>query len=298
MTVLITGATGLLGSALSSRLRLARSDVVTASRSPVAAPGHLVADLSLRDEALAVLEHARPDVVAHLAGGSHLDPPDLYVANVVSTVNLIETAAAIGLRPRFVIAGSAAEYGSPGTGLIDAQTSLQPQSDYGRAKAAQTTIALELARRYGSTASILRPFNIYSRTTVPAGALRDIGQQLLAQQGRRRRIECGRLDIVRDYVSLDLVTEAFERSIEEQPVGPVLNICSGSGVTLGDIVNAMALELGVEIDFHPVDRLVALPAAPTVVGDPSELTALLGPRPAPSADDIARSTLRALSSGH
>jgi nucleoside-diphosphate-sugar epimerase len=298
MTILITGATGLVGSALSSRLQLARSDIVTTSRSPVVAPGHLVADLSVRDETLAVLAHARPDVVAHLAGGSHLDPQDLYVANVVSTVNLIETAAAIGLRPRFVIAGSAAEYGSPGTGLIDSRTSLQPQSDYGRAKAAQTTIALELARRFGLEASILRPFNIYSHTSVPAGALRDIGQQLLDQHGPRRRIECGRLDIVRDYVSLDLVTEAFERSIDTQPIRPVLNICSGSGVPLGEIVTAMARELRVEIEFQPVDRLVALPAAQTVVGDPSDLTTFLGPRPAPSPDAIARATLQALSPGH
>jgi nucleoside-diphosphate-sugar epimerase len=294
MTVLITGATGLVGTALAARLG-SRDDLLTTSRRPANAPAHLVADLSVRDEAASVLSRARPEVVVHLAGGSRLAPAEMFVANVVSTINLLEAAAALDLRTRFVIAGSAAEYGSPDVGIIDSHTSLQPRSDYGRAKAAQTIIALELGRRLGLETSILRPFNIYSDSSVPPGAIRDIGRQLLEQDGPRRRIACGRLDIVRDYVSLDVVTDAFARAIETPPSGPVLNVCSGSGVPLGAIVTAMAAELDVQIDYHPVDRLVSLPAATSVVGDPSDLTSFLGRREAPSPAEIAHSTLRALS---
>lgn len=66
--VLISGASGLIGRALTARLTTAGSEVVSLVRRPVAGPGEVAWDPSRRE--LSLHEEARFDAVVHLAGAN------------------------------------------------------------------------------------------------------------------------------------------------------------------------------------------------------------------------------------
>jgi nucleoside-diphosphate-sugar epimerase len=290
MNVLLTGASGLIGSDLLPLIESHGHLVWSTSTSPITRDRHLVADLVEPAAVRRLLEATRPEIILHLAGGNRPDRHGLFLSNVLPTINLFQTLAEVGLETRILQAGSAAEYGATG-GTIVRASPLAPLSDYGRAKAAQSTIGEALSVRYGIPLTIIRPFNIYSPRVPAVGALGNIRKQLLDQTGARRTILCGRLDIVRDYVSLEVVSETFLRLAERPGALPVVNVCSGVGIALADIVEAMAKRLEVSLDIEHVPELLALPVPESVIGDPVDLQALLGHPVRPSPAKIAASIL-------
>jgi nucleoside-diphosphate-sugar epimerase len=173
-----------------------------------------------------------------------------------------------------VVLGSAAEYGG-GDGPLGESAELRPLNDYGRAKAAQTTLARAIAERHSLALTILRPFNLVSPRLSPASALGNLRDQVRAQKGGRRRVRCGRLDVVRDYVPASAVAEALARLVAA-PAPGVFNVCSGTGIELAAIVEAVGRRLGIELAVEADPALAALAAPPRAIGDPAALRAALG----------------------
>ncbi len=155
-TVLVTGATGFIGSHLVKRLVNcgARVRCVTRGGSTVDGAETVRGDYStgagLR-EAVAGVE-----MVFHLAGVTKaLRPADYFAGNVEATENLARVAAAV---PRFVHAGSLAAAG-PSTGSSDLTEDAEPHpvSDYGRSKLQGE----QVVRRLLPDAVIVRPPVVY-----------------------------------------------------------------------------------------------------------------------------------------
>ena len=289
--VLVTGASGLIGSELVPVLRAAGYEVLTTCRSGKGVDRR--ADLAVPAEAQALLAAARPDAVVHLAGGTDPDPDELYRGNVLSTVNVLAAASRLPTAPPCVVLGSAAEYGDGGPDAIAEDRRPRPLSDYGRAKAAQVILARQVAAARRLPLTVLRPFNVVSPRLPETTALGNIRRQLLAGTGARRPVACGRLDVVRDYVPVAVVVEAIRRSLARPQPGEVINVCSGTGLELRLVLAAMARRLGVTAVPSGSARLTGLPAADRVVGDPSRLRALLGLSPEASAEGIAATMLPA-----
>jgi UDP-glucose 4-epimerase len=120
-----------------------------------------------------------------------------------------------------------------------------------------------------------------------ATALGNIRRQLLGQSGPVRTLTCGRLNVVRDYVPLEVVGRTFATLAAATARPEVVNVCSGVGIAIGEIVDAAAEVLGVSVEVTEDPQLAALPAPDRVVGDPGDLEALLGPLPTTSAASIA-----------
>jgi nucleoside-diphosphate-sugar epimerase len=266
--ILLTGASGLIGEELHPRLRAAGFEVAPTSRSGV--PRADLADRRQVDE----LMRSRPEAVVHLAGGQRGDPLALYRDNVLTTVHVLAAAAELASPPYCIVFGSAAEYGG-GAGPLAESAPLRPLSDYGRAKAAQTMLARVIAERQGLALTVLRPFNIVSPRLPATAALGSMRDQLRSQSGSRRRVRCGRLDVVRDYVPVTAVAESVLRMLATPRPG-VFNVASGVGLRLEDIVVAMARQLGAELTTEVDPELAALPAPPTAIGDPAALRAAIG----------------------
>jgi GDP-4-dehydro-6-deoxy-D-mannose reductase len=285
--LLVTGASGLVGRAVLRALEREPWQVVPTSRSPSGLPEHRSCDLS--DPALAreLLAEVRPDVVVHLAGGTAATPGELYRNNVLATVHLLEAAARLGAPPYCLVFGSAAEYGDASEEPIAESAPLRPVTDYGRAKAAQTTLAAWLGRARGMPLTVLRPFNLVTHELPATTALGNLRRQLLAGSGAARTIECGRLDIVRDFIPLATVEEAIRRLLEAPAPERTLNLCSGVGIAVGAILDAMAEQLGVTLRVVERPELAAIPAAPQVVGDPTALRATLGLTVTPTPGSLA-----------
>ena len=270
--VLVTGASGLIGEELLRRL----------GPGAVASERSNASDLSAPGKAAALIASVRPGTLVHLAGGTSPDRHEVYRKNVLPTVHLLEAAARLEKLPYCIVIGSAAEYGEASDRPISESSPLRPVSDYGRAKLAQTTLAESICKAAGLPLTILRPFNLVSPRLPVTTALGNMREQLL----RGELVECGRLDVIRDFVPLSAVAETIERLITRPATG-VINVCSGTGIELGSILQAMAERLGRGLKIVQRPDLLAIPAAPRVVGDPARLAEATGIRIEVTAASIA-----------
>jgi GDP-4-dehydro-6-deoxy-D-mannose reductase len=289
-SVLVTGATGLVGQEVTPTLERAAVELHTSSRQEMSSRRHHTADLTSSSAADALLARTAPDVVVHLAGGRPHDPAALRRVNIDTTRNVLEGLARLGLHPYVLVTGSAAEYGESDDGPITESAPLRPISEYGRVKAEQTTVARRLCAEAAIPLTILRPFNVVSPRLPRSTALGNLRNQLLEQHGLHRTLRCGRLDIVRDYIPVTYLAEAIVRLVKTPTDEPVLNVCSGVGIELAGIVSSLASALGVVVAIEQVDELMAVPAAHSVVGDSGKLAAM-GLRCIPTAATIAETLL-------
>lgn len=285
--VLVTGATGLVGREVLRALDAGTWEVASTSRSPANLPRHHACDLSDPGAVRDLLAEACPEVIVHLAGGTAANRHELYRKNVLATVHLLESAAQLTERPYCLVFGSAAEYGDVSAEPIAESAPLRPVSDYGRAKAAQTAVAESLGRARGLPLTVLRPFNLVSPDLPDSSALGNLRRQLLASPAPRPAVECGRLDVVRDWVPIGFVAQVVRRLVEGPVPGRTLNVCSGVGIALGRVLAAMAERLGVQPRLIEKPELIARPAALRVVGDPAALRAATGLSVTPTPASLA-----------
>ena len=271
--VLVTGAGGLIGTEL---LPLLEGAVASGDRRRC--------DLSVPGQAAELVETVQPGTIVHLAGGTSPSRQEVYRKNVLTTVHLLEAAARLGDRPYCIVLGSAAEYGEVEEDLVTESSPLRPVTEYGRAKLAQTALAESICEAAGLPLTILRPFNLVSPRLPPSSPLGNLRDQLLRGE---RTVECGRLDVVRDFVPVSAVAEAIRRLVASPAPGQALNVCSGVGIELGAVLKAMAERLGVAVRIVQKPELLAIPAAPRVVGDPSRLSRLTGLRIEVTAEGLA-----------
>jgi nucleoside-diphosphate-sugar epimerase len=281
----VTGATGLLGRAVFEQLR----DAVGVARSVRTGGRWVSADLTDAEGARRIAA-LRPEAVVHLAGSTSGRERELERANVESTRVLVRALSQVAPRPYVIVAGSAAEYGEPDRELVDEESPIAPLSAYGKVKAAQTRVAQEEAARGRIPLTIVRPFNVVSAGLPRSTALGNFRRQLLEQDGSRRTLQCGRLDVVRDYVTADFVADVIVRLLDIDDRPPVLNVCSGVGIELRAIVEAAADLLGAELEIVEIPELLEIAAARRVVGNPERL-ARLGLAFRPTAASLAAELL-------
>lgn len=293
--LLLTGAGGLIGRSLLPALRAEGFEVLPAGRSlpppsggepegfAALARGDLADPARCRD----LLRRFRPEAVLHLAGGAGGGRNELYRSNVLPTVHLLEAAGELEAPPYFVVFGSAAEYGAH-EGRIGEDAPLRPLTDYGRAKLAQTALAQAIGAERGIPLSVLRPFNVVARDLPASSALGYLREQLLASRDERRRVVCGRLDVVRDFVPVSTVVDAVVALVRSPAPGQAINVCTGVGLDVESVLRAMAAELGTTLEIAVDEALARLPAAPAAVGDPARMRELLGVSATPSPASLAR----------
>jgi len=287
-TVLITGVRGFTGQRLRAHLQAAGWRVVGLDRDPASGADELSADLARPDQLRAALETVQPDAVIHLAAITfvpHGDPLEIYQTNLFGTLNLLDAVLAVTPQiGKVLIASSANVYGNPPVEVIDETVCPAPVNHYAMSK-----LAMEhMARTYEDRLPLLitRPFNY----TGPGQASHFLIPKIVEHYRRRQPvIELGNLEVIRDFSDVRFLVEVYRRLLESNAVGETVNICSGVGIALGEIIERMNRRAGYAIEIRVNPAFVRANEVRRLIGDNHKLRRLIGELPEYSMDDILQS---------
>lgn len=291
-TILVTGADGFIAPHIIRRLR-SRSDsrivaVGRRSNGEALQPGvaRAVADLADPVQTLALLRELHPDVVIHAAGMRSVSEADEWRNNADLARTMMDALGEAAPDAHLILFGSAAEYGLRADAAPIAETSpCQPVGSYGRAKCAATEDALDRARRGKLKVVILRPFNVVGRAMPAALAPGAFLAQIRLQRDRRDayRVKMGPRHHVRDFVAVDDLVSVVERTVQRRIHGEIINVCTGEGRTLDNLLTRMAALAGASVVFE--DGGVSTPETTNFsVGDCSKSRRLLDFAPSGDLD--------------
>lgn len=219
--------------------------------------------------------------VVHLAGykyaGESVRNPLLtYEQNVTGTAHLLTAMERVGVR-NMVFSSSAAVYGTPRAGLVTEGTPTLPESPYGESKLIGEWLIRDQGRARGLRHTSLRYFNVVGSAdpsvydVSPHNLFPIVFEALI--EGRTPKIFGDDYDTpdgtnVRDYVHVGDIAAAHvaaaQRLASGAPIEPAYNLGSGDGLSVKQIMDAVARVTG--IDFTPE-------VGPRRPGDPDRIVA-------------------------
>jgi UDP-glucose 4-epimerase len=267
VSVLVTGAAGVLGGVVVRGLLEAGEAVVAMTRD--GAPGSLAGveseveivagDLRDRERLAALCGPTAVETVVHLAAflpaRSQADPVTATEVNVLGTAALFEAAAAGGVR-RFVYASSKSAYGPMPEGeLVAEDRPARPRDVYGATKYAGEVVINAAAEKPGAPETTsLRFATIYGPGKADRHAGAALTSQLIADSlaGRPVHLESGG-DQVDDLIYVgDAAAGIVATALHDGPLAPLYNLSTGVGISLRDFAAGVAAAIpGAAIEVGP-----------------------------------------------
>ena len=277
MSWLVTGGAGYIGAHVvrafaEQGLSPVVIDDLSSGHREFVAPSVPFVEGTILDEELLVKVMTEHDVtgVVHVAGYKYAGvsvqrPLHTYEQNVTATARLLSAMESCGVES-IVFSSSAATYGTPSTEIVTEASPTAPESPYGESKLIGEWLLRDQEKATGLRHTSLRYFNV-----VGSGSsdLRDTSPHNLfplvldaIAEGRTPRINGDDYPTpdgtcVRDYVHVtDLAIShvaAAAALADGRRLEPVYNLGSGSGVSVAEIMDAMARVTGVDFtpDIHP-----------------------------------------------
>jgi UDP-glucuronate 4-epimerase len=242
MTVLLTGAAGLVGMAVRSALRAVDQAVVPIDVTDFGRDDPELVVMPLDDrpilESLIRARDIRAIIHCGAISGPMLakgQPLALVAANIDATALLLELARLHAMR-RFVFCSSISVYGDVGAAAIDETTPLRPTSVYGATKVACEQLIGGFAAEYGIDGVSLRIARIYGPYRRANCHLKALLEDVVAD--RETEIPCDP-GFIYHYVYVDDVARAILACLQ----APRLphrdyNVGSGEASTMPQILAA------------------------------------------------------------
>lgn len=223
-----------------------------------------------------IMASFQPDYIVHLAsissvGQSWKAPAACFSNNTGIFLNLVEAVRAECPSARLLSIGSSEEYGNypPEAMPLREDYELRPGNPYAVARVAQEMLSRLYAESYGLNIMMTRSFNHIGPGQKDTFVVPSFVKQLveIKKNGGKGTMRVGNLDIVRDFLDVRDVVDAYYHILTRGVPGEVYNVCSGRGRRLGDVIDKassiLSIKPSISIDYElirPSDNLV-------VVGD-------------------------------
>ncbi|AEH87086.1 NAD-dependent epimerase/dehydratase [Mesorhizobium opportunistum WSM2075] len=276
--ILITGANGFVGTALSQLLEREYVDC------KVFALGHgegqrNAIDLLDREAIDSAVGEIKPTALIHLAAvaapsDARNAPRHAWNVNVTGTMNLAESVLRHAPNARFVYVGSSEAYGASFldmSGPVTESVPLRPMNVYAATKAAADLMIGQMAYD-GLRAVRFRPFNHtgpgQSDTYVVSAFARQVAE--IVSGKRNPIIHVGNLQAERDFLDVRDVVRAYARSATmDLADGPhhVYNIASGQPRKIRDILDMLVAQSGIDIEVRADPEKLRPNDIPVASGD-------------------------------
>ncbi|WP_156955769.1 NAD-dependent epimerase/dehydratase family protein [Solidesulfovibrio alcoholivorans] len=260
--VLVLGGTGFLGASLLAPLCARGYRVRVYSRrgrpDTGAVPGveYLAGDIADRERLRRAV--AGTAYVAHFADATlpqtaEADPQTDLLANLAAAWGLLTLCAEAGTRRLLYCSSGGTVYGVPRALPVPETAVPAPISSYGLIKHAVESAVRFFCARNGLEHVIFRPSNVYGPGQSPFRPQGLVAVAMLRALRGEPVAVYGDGSVVRDYLYIDDFAEFFLRCLEGAPTGVTVNVGSGEGRSVGDVLAGVGRALGrpVAIERRP-----------------------------------------------
>lgn len=293
--VLVTGASGFTGRYMVAELRSLGAYVIALGGHGSSDGADLVLPADLRDSDAVdqAVEAARADYVIHLAALAfvgHGKAEDFYSVNLLGTRNLLSAVERASHSPsRVLLASSANVYGNSSEGVLTELSAAAPANDYAVSKLAMEYVAALWGQRLPIT--IVRPFNY----TGVGQAAQFLVPKIVSHFARRADVmELGNIDVSRDFSDVRGVVSAYSKLLlAPSAEGQTVNVCSGRGHTLSQIISYCAEVTGHDLDVVVNPTFVRPNEVKVLLGDNARLLSLIGDWSCPTLEQTLKWMLEA-----
>jgi len=296
--ILITGATGFVGTHLISHLLTLRQyEIYGTYRSEQSLENFplkdqikfVKAELSDREQVKKILSEVKPDAVFHLAAQSAIaesikNPLETLHNNIDSELFLFEGLRELEmLNTKIMIVLSADVYGYVLSEdlPIDEDTPFRPGNPYAVSKITCDFLAYQYWRSYQLPIVRLRSFTHVGPGQKTGFVTSDFAKQIAEiEKGKQEPIiKVGNLEAKRDFTDVRDIVKAYALLLEKGKAGEVYNIGSGQSHKIKDVLDFFLSKARVEIKSEIDPNKLRPSDTPDFVADYSRMQKLTGWKP-------------------
>lgn len=292
MTILVTGAGGMVGSHMVEQLSTSGFNVIGTYYKPTVMLDEISKDIQLIecdvrycDSVYKILEVYKPDKIFHLAAQSYPTvswerPYETIDTNINGTVAVFEGVKRVRrvfpeYDPMVVVACSSAEYGASLEKLdsdkVKETTELLPLHPYGVSKVGQDLLAFQYFMNEGIRTIRARIFNTTGPRKVNDVTSDFTKRAVLADIENKFELRIGNLNTYRAIMDVrDLISALVLLSDKGTP-GEAYNISSEHVYRMADIVTAIESQMGVSFKLSVDQALLRPTDERIIVGDVTKL---------------------------
>lgn len=230
-----------------------------------------------------------PDYILHLASYSSVayswkNPRESFQNNTNIFLNLIMATMNHNMKCRILSVGSSEEYGNVEEEdlPLHEDQELKPTSPYAVARVSQEMLAQIFSKSYGLDIIMTRSFNHigpYQNTKFVIPGFIDRMARIKRSGKEKGVIETGNIDIIRDFVDVRDVVDAYYKLLHRGKAGEIYNVCAGKGYTLKNIIQMLEIKFDLMIETKVNSEYIRPNDNLKIIGDYSKIKNQLGWEP-------------------
>jgi len=294
MRVFVTGIDGFVGSHMAELLHSiggvdVYGTIVTPEPGPNlkginAKPRLRQADILSASRIEELFTDIRPERVIHLAGQafvptSVIDPVGTIQTNIAGSMSVLEAARKLrereGLEVQVLIISSSEVYGKVAPELLPIREdlALNPGNPYAASKASIDLISQAYRKTYGLHVTVARPFNHVGPRQAPSFVCSEFGRRFaeFAAGVSPPVLHPGNLEARRDFTDVRDVVRAYWSMLEHPSDYSVFNVCSGTAVSIREIISLYEEITGITVDVAVEQAKVRPYDVPVLLGSAERL---------------------------